>query len=64
MCDVRGCKQKGTKLYSISIEKWVKAEKMNYVKSILIKKSVWMVCFSKLVNNKQGGDKRLQLGGY
>ncbi len=62
MCDVNGCKQKGTRLYPTIEERWVKGEKMNYVKSFLIKKMVCTICFSKLVNNRQGGDKRLLLG--
>lgn len=64
MCDVRGCKQVGTRLYFMAMEKWVKEKKMTYVKSFLIKKKVCTSCFSKLVNNKQGGDKRLLPGGY
>jgi hypothetical protein len=64
MCDVRGCKQKGTKLYFILEEKWVKGKKMNYIKSFLIKRMVCATCFYKLVNNRQGGDRRLLLGGY
>ena len=64
MCDIRGCKQAGTRIYITSVERWVKKNKENYIKSFPIKRVICATCFSKIVNNRQGGDKRMMLGGY
>lgn len=63
MCDVRGCSQPPTKYYFMHDYKWVKAKKIKFIKSFLICKRVCSPCHTMLINNAQGGDKRLVLGG-